>query len=397
MTKIAKIRPVLLSAQYGDKNSNAEVQVHLPSGYRSCGMVEITLDNGIRGLGEGYLAVFAPHVFTEIVKLLIPYIQDQEIEDRQDILEDLITATGYWSLQGAARHAISAVEIALLDCEAQTREIPVFKLLGGKMKPLPLYGSGGDSINPRYMEKELQYLYKQGIQFFKIRARAVEIEKVIWTISRAKAYDIQVAVDMTQNLANPGQTIEEVLKFENRIFKATGEWPFFLEESLGMNYNNHYPQLKEKAKSKIAGGETTTTDFEMIDRIRKNYYDMVQPDATVIGGIESVLKIFKESAENEVNTLVHCWGGPVSMMANYHAAIAGNGKLAEWPIPEFPLREEMITQPWNIQAGFLHLPESPGLGVQLTKETERRHPFKKDAVYSCLPVKQLHYKKSDWK
>ena len=229
MTKIAKIRPVLLSAPYGDKNSNSEVQLHLPSGYRSCGMVEITLDNGIRGLGEGYLAVFAPHVFTEIVKLLIPYIQDREIEDRQDILEDLITATGYWSLQGAARHAISAVEIALLDCEAQTREIPVFKLLGGKMKPLPLYGSGGDSINPRYMEKELQYLYKQGIQFFKIRARAVEIEKVIWTISRAKAYDIQVAVDMTQIWRIPVKRLRRCLNLKTEYLKRPENGHFFLK------------------------------------------------------------------------------------------------------------------------------------------------------------------------
>ena len=397
MTKIAKIRPVLLSAPYGNKNSNAEVQLHLPSGYRSCGMVVIALDNGIRGLGEGYLAVFAPHVFTEIVKLLIPYIQDREIEARHEILENLITATGYWSLQGAARHVISAIEIALLDCAARLQGVPVFRLLGGKMKQLPLYGSGGDSISLQHMEKELQYLYQRGIKFFKIRARAGEIEKVIWTISRAKAYGIQVAIDMTQNLANPGQTVEEVLKFEDRIFKATGEWPFFLEESLGMKYIDDYPQLKYNASSKIAGGEIVTTEFEMIERIYKDYYHIVQPDATVIGGIEAVLKIFEKAAENNSNTVVHCWGGPVSMMANYHAAIAGNGKLAEWPMPEFPLREEMITEPWNIQAGFLHLPESPGLGVQLTKQTERRYPFKNDAVYSCLPVKQLHYKKSDWK
>jgi len=397
MTKIAKIRPVLLSAPYGDKISNAEVQLHLPSGYRSCGMVEITLDNGIKGLGEGYLAVFAPHVFTEIVKLLIPYIQDREIENRHDILEDLITATGYWSLQGAARHVISAIEIALLDCAAQLQEIPAFKLLGGKMKQLPLYGSGGDSINPNNMEEELQYLYQQGIQFFKIRARKGEIEKAIWTINKAKAYGIQVAIDMTQNLVNPGQTVDEVLEFEDRIFGATGEWPFFLEEPLGMKYTDDYPHLKYRANSKIAGGEIVTTEFELTDRIYNNYYHIVQPDATVIGGIEAVLKIFEGTVKNEFNTVVHCWGGPVSMMANYHAAIAGNGKLAEWPIPEFPLRKEMITEPWNIQFGFLNLSELPGLGVKLSKETERRYPFKKDAVYSCLPVKQLNYKKSNWK
>ena len=45
--KIKQIRPVLLSAPYAKINENLEVDFHLCSGYRTVGMVEITLENGI--------------------------------------------------------------------------------------------------------------------------------------------------------------------------------------------------------------------------------------------------------------------------------------------------------------------------------------------------------------
>src|SRR5690606_2388986 len=138
--------------------SNAEVQLHLPSGYRTCGMVEITLENGISGLGEGYLAVFAPHVFKETVDLLAPLLIGQSIEKIEKLKNDLVMATGYWSLQGAARHVISAIEIAQMDALAQTRNMPLYRLLGGENKPLQLYGSGGDSVNRSFMEVELKDL-----------------------------------------------------------------------------------------------------------------------------------------------------------------------------------------------------------------------------------------------
>src|SRR5262245_30785084 len=56
MPAITNIRPVLLSAPYAWPD-NLEVQRHLPTGYRTIGLVEVTLDDGTTGLGEGYLAV----------------------------------------------------------------------------------------------------------------------------------------------------------------------------------------------------------------------------------------------------------------------------------------------------------------------------------------------------
>ena len=63
-SRIVRVRPVLLSAPYADAG-NLEVQLHLPGGHRTCGLVEVTLEDGTTGLGEGYLAVFAPQVFKD--------------------------------------------------------------------------------------------------------------------------------------------------------------------------------------------------------------------------------------------------------------------------------------------------------------------------------------------
>ena len=126
--KIIQINPVLLSAPYATAD-NMEVQLHLPSGYRTCGMVEITLDNGLKGLGEGYLAVFAPGVFREIVRLTAPFIEGRRLDEHQQIMADLQVVTGYWSRQGAARHVLSAIDIALYDLLAQIAEKPLYKYL----------------------------------------------------------------------------------------------------------------------------------------------------------------------------------------------------------------------------------------------------------------------------
>ena len=63
MPVVRSVRSVLLSAPYAEPEGNLEVLLHLPSGLRTTGLVEITLSDGTVGLGEGYLAVFAPTVF----------------------------------------------------------------------------------------------------------------------------------------------------------------------------------------------------------------------------------------------------------------------------------------------------------------------------------------------
>ncbi|MDG2068211.1 MAG: hypothetical protein P8J84_06380, partial [Paracoccaceae bacterium] len=60
MSRIVNIRCVLLSSPYADAD-DPEIKECFPNGpKRTIGMVEVTLEDGTTGLGEGYLAVFAP-------------------------------------------------------------------------------------------------------------------------------------------------------------------------------------------------------------------------------------------------------------------------------------------------------------------------------------------------
>ncbi len=74
MLKIENIRCILLSAPYGWED-HPEILECFPNGpKRTIGIVEVLLENGIKGYGEGYLAVFAPKVFESIVELCKKYV-----------------------------------------------------------------------------------------------------------------------------------------------------------------------------------------------------------------------------------------------------------------------------------------------------------------------------------
>jgi L-alanine-DL-glutamate epimerase-like enolase superfamily enzyme len=385
MSVIRSIRPVLLSAPYSEPAGNLEVMLHLPSGMRSTGLVEITLDNGVKGLGEGYVAVFAPHVFAAIVDLISPIAVGRDIRDLDDIVRKLETATGYWSYQGAARHVVSAFEIALQDARAQCGNIPLWKALGGaEPRMLNVYASGGDSISPDFMEGEIEAVGALGITTFKIRARKHQAAKVRWCRRAGALAGIAIAIDMTQNLAVPSQSAEDVRSFVAACAEAGSRPLAFLEEVQGPQMIEALPSLRRAVGVPIAGGEIVTTPEELNARIRAGCYEIAQPDATVIGGIGPVLDVFETAKATGTRVYVHCWGAGVGMLANYHAAIAGGGNMVEWPMPRYPLRDALFAKPVSVANGRLSLAEGSGLGARLTPSIEREFRFREEAVYRCL-------------
>jgi L-alanine-DL-glutamate epimerase-like enolase superfamily enzyme len=384
MSLITRVRPVLLSAPYATPN-NLEVRFHLPAGVRTCGLVEVTLDDGTTGLGEGYLAVFAPEVFRHLVLLLAPNLIGKEASEIRQRYREMCLVCDYWSQEGAARHAISAIETALVDAGAKQRQVPAWRFLGGaEPAPLHLYGSGGDSATPEEMAEEVALLSKLGLRTFKIRARPGESCKAAWTLEHAGRSGMAVAVDMVQNLAYPGQRVEEALAFLQDVRGRTGRPVAFLEEALGLDDLERYPHLRSLADVKIAGGEIVTTARELSRRVGLGFYDYAQPDVTVVGGMLQALEVFAACRSQRVEAVVHCWGGAVGLMANYHVAFAGGAKLAEWPMPRFELREALFCEPLRIRDGSLQVPCGIGLGVSLTPEIEKAYAFRPDTAYRCL-------------
>ena len=385
MPGIENVRCVLLSSPYADAD-DPEIKECFPNGpKRTIGMVEVTLDNGMRGLGEGYLAVFAPLVFRSIVDLCAPYMLGKDAFDTEQRVRDLRSVCDYWSLQGAARHVISAFETALQDAKAKSLDIPIHQMLGGtQADSIEVYGSGGCCDAKHQFQRELDLLSSKGITLYKIRSVKKDIHRTAWVLEEAASRGIRVGVDMCQNLADPPQAVDDVVAFVEAIHRQTRHRMAFIEEAIGPDDPDGFKELRRRIDVPVYGGEIITTPKEMIDRIRNGVYDCVQPDASVIGGISAVMQVFEAARTHQTGVVVHAWGGAAAIMASYHAAFAAGGSLVEFPMLDFPLGAEMIGDQGRIVGGRLLRPTAPGLGITLTEQMEARYPFDATAVYSCM-------------
>jgi len=387
MPSIEKIRCVLLSSPYADAD-DPEIKECFPNGpKRTIGMVEVTLDNGVTGLGEGYLAVFAPLVFKSIVDLCIPQVLGKDGFDIEQRVRDLRSLCDYWSLQGAARHVIAAFEIALQDAKGKSLGKPVYELLGGpKSEKIRIYGSGGCCDAKDQFFREFDLLESLGITLFKIRSIKTDVFRTAWVLKEAGRRGIEVGVDMCQNLADPPQAVDDVVEFVEAVHALTDRRMIFIEEAIGPDCPEGFRELRGKIDVPVCGGEIITTPKEMVERIQADVYDFVQPDASVMGGITAVIDVFSAAKVKGTDVVVHAWGGAAAIMASYHAAFAADGKLVEYPMLAFPLGSEMIGDQGRIENGQLLRPTAPGLGLTLTSEMEARYPFDETAVYSCALI-----------
>lgn len=387
MPNIVKVRCILLSSSYADAD-DPEIKECFPNGpKRTIGMVEVTLDNGVTGLGEGYLAVFAPLVFKSIVDLCTPQVLGKDGFDIERRVKDLRSLSDYWSLQGAARHVISAFEIALQDAKGKSLNRPVYDLLGGaKSKSIQIYGSGGCCDAKDQFLRELNLLKAKGIVLYKIRSVKRDIYRTAWILEEAAKHGIKIGIDMCQNLADPPQAVDDVVAFVKSVRGVSKQPILFLEEAIGPDAPEGFKELRSRIDVPVYGGEIITTPKEMNARMRDGVYDCVQPDASVIGGISAVMDVFKVARETGTRVVVHAWGGAAAIMASYHAAFAAGGDLVEYPMLDFPLGAEMMGDQARIVDGRLLRPTAPGIGIELTPEMEARYPFDPTAVYSCALI-----------
>lgn len=396
--QIEEIRTILLSAKYGHEK-HPEILECFPNGpKRTIGLVEVTLRDGTKGYGEGYLGVFAPKVFESIVDLCKPYLLGKDAMDIKRRYLDLCSVCDYWSLQGAARHTTSAIEIALIDAKSKSLEVPAYKMFGDNFNDkVEVYGSGGICDSKEHFIEELDYLKSLGIKKYKIRSTEKDILRTAWILQEANKYKIEIGIDMCQNLTDPPLSAQEVISFINDVRKISSENILFLEEAVGPTDIKGFKKLKENFDIKICGGEIITTQEEMISRINLGTYDFVQPDASVIGGIQSVLEIFNHAKSKGVDTVVHAWGGPVAIMANYHACFAAGGKLVELPMIPYDLEPDLFTDQRKIVDGCLVRPKKPGIGITMNDNIEKKYKFDESAVYSCVVVDRGQPNDDYWK
>jgi L-alanine-DL-glutamate epimerase-like enolase superfamily enzyme len=329
-------------------------------------VVEVHTDEGIVGIGSGGV----PNRW-EVAGLFLAGQDPFNIEQHVYNLRSMAFFVGRpWP-----------VEIALWDIIGKATGQPIYRLLGGGTDKLRAYASTGE-VRPTVERVDIsQQMVAEGFRAIKLRFHSPDWREDLKTLEAVRkavgdSVDIMVDGNWGWRIAPEQHRHRWDLKTAIAAAKAMEDYGvYWLEEPLDAYDYDGLAELRSHLTTlRLAGGELNRGPEEIKTYLEKGCFDVYQPDCTFIGGISTTRKIAAMvEAEGKVFT-PHTWTNGLGVVANLHAAAASS----RVPYIEFPYdppvwtpehRDFIFKEPINIDSeGYVHLPEGPGLGVDLDEE-----------------------------
>lgn len=331
-------------------------------------IIEVVTDDGRIGLGSSYNS---KALIDAGVRLLKPLLIGERADEPARVSEELRQHTFWQGRGGAVEHAISGIDIALWDLFGKITNQPVARLLGGiyrdKIKP---YGSLLFDEPDRLREK-LRHAVARGFRAIKLgwkpfgRRDAKTDELLIQTAREAVGPGVEIMVDAGGSDAYWPRGYKWALRTAHMLAKYDIVW---FEEALPPDDLAGFIELRRHAPLPITTGEVLTRRQSFMPFIQQHAVDIIQPDATKCGGLTEAWRIGWMAYEHNVQMVPHGWNTAIGLAADLHlTASLPVATYVEFLTPS-PYMDRLVTKPMKPDAdGYLHLPEGPGLGVELDR------------------------------
>jgi D-galactarolactone cycloisomerase len=149
------------------------------------------------------------------------------------------------------------------------------------------------------------------------------------------------------------------------------EW---FEEALAPDNLADYVLLRQNSPVPIAGGEVLTRRQSFLPWITQGAFDVVQPDATKVGGLSDSRRIAYMAEDHGVRLIPHGWNTALGLAADLHLASASpSTDLVEY-LTGSPFIDDIVDHPWRLDGeGMLPIPHGPGLGVSINLDAVEEH------------------------
>ena len=110
--------------------------------------------------------------------------------------------------------------------------------------------------------------------------------------------------------------------------------------------------------------------------LNRNAVQYIRPDVCLAGGLTHTKKIAALAEANYVEVVPHNPLSPVSTAACIQlAACIPNFAIQEYPIGEdVPPKSLLVKNPLVLDEGFLRIPDSPGIGIELADDIQEKCP-----------------------
>jgi len=311
-------------------------------------------DEGLVGIGECFNTRIPGGVRAVMEKGLKPLLLGQDPLDRERLWELMYRQTYSYGRRGLALWAISGVDIALWDLAGKVAGLPVYRLLGGPMRPrVPAYASLPRLPDPEWVAEVLRWRMADGFRAFKLHAHDL---KSMETARRTVGDGAPVYVDV-----NGAYDRREAIAMTQEMRKLDMGW---LEEPIfPLDDYEGLAQITAQSGVPIAAGENESTHYGFREVISKRAVDILQPSVARVGGLTAALKVAAMGDAWGLKVASHSFYYGANWMAALHLiASIPNGMTVETPAA---LKEDFVIGRPKLVDGELELPTAPGLGIEL--------------------------------
>lgn len=327
--------------------------------YRDYVVVRVHTDEGIEGIGYTWYL----HSASIIEHLLKDHILGEDPFAIEKIWSNMYQEV-FRERKGAAIRAMSALDIAIWDIIGKALEKPLHRLLGGYDDKIKCYASGGYYRKGKGLEglvEEMLYYVERGFKAVKMKVGSLPIEG---DVERVKAVRDAVGPNVEVMLdANNGYNVKQAIKAGRRYERYNVAW---LEEPVWPDDIKGSAKVAAALEVPVASGELEYTRYGFRDLIENEAVDIIQPDATVCGGVTEWMKIAN---------MAEAWNIPVNAHAEHEihvhlmSAIKG-GDYVEYFHRETDITKEMLLFKQQLvpKDGILEAPREPGWGLELDEE-----------------------------
>ena len=378
-----------------------EVKVIPTSGgarYRWIFVKIITSEPGLYGIGSASNHYQTHAVIAALEKHLAPYLAGKDPDRIEDLWQAAHLRT-YWRNGPVNNNVQSGMDMALWDIKGKRAGMPVFELLGGKVRDaVPCYDHAGGKDHASAVES-VQKSLANGYRHVRVQLgpyggggfipagqgnrpeggyAGPAFDEELYVENVPKLFDyVRSKVGFEPKLLHD---VHSHLTGMNAVEFCRRMQPYqmyFIEDVLPPEHIAWYKHIRKVCSTPQAVGEVFSHPFEYLPLINDRLIDFVRCRVSAIGGITQAKKIatlcevfglktaFQEGGEND----------PVNQLAAYHVDISspGFGIQEENGFPDSV--KEMMPGVAEIRQGYLYGSGKPGLGIDIDEKLAAKYPI----------------------
>ena len=366
-------------------------------------IIRIDTNQGVYGLGEardagreGTALVLKPHLIGRN-----PLAIEPTLDSIRNFANHQRMGGGY-----------SAVDMALHDIAGKVYGVPAWRLMGSKYRDkIRIYCDTDQSKDPKIFAERLKQRKKMGFTFFKmdlgtslvanrpgaINSRGSATEKglqylceYIQAVRDEIGWEAPLATDHFGAL-----TVNDSIRYARAFERYDLAWAEDMIQvgHLGAGGDapknwRGYKELKEATTTPICTGESLFGLEEGFrDLIDNQAVDIIHPDPLTAGALRETKRIADYASMHGIETAIHFAGSPVGCMGSVHMAATLKDMLAmENHAVDIPWWNSLVSGPSKpiVDQGFITVPDTPGLGVELNEEAVKEH-IRKGGYFAPTP------------